>query len=66
MTPIGQPCVRGPFPLRYFVFVQSVCVFVELTLAVASRKPTLDPPAPQAEGDALVGAVQVETVLPIK
>jgi hypothetical protein len=35
MTPIGQTCACEPMTWLYFVLVQSVFVFVELTLAMA-------------------------------
>jgi hypothetical protein len=34
MTPIGQPCVRGPITWLYFVLIQSVFVFVGQTLVL--------------------------------
>ena len=37
MTPIGQPCMCEPMTWLYFVFVQSVFVFVELTLAMGQE-----------------------------
>ena len=37
MTPIGQPCTCEPMTWLYFVFVQSVFVFVELTLAMGQE-----------------------------
>ena len=36
-TPIGQPCMCEPMPWLYFVFVQSLFVFVWFTLAAGSR-----------------------------
>jgi hypothetical protein len=37
MTPIGQPCTCAPMTWLYFVFVQSVFVFVRVSLSVAYR-----------------------------
>jgi hypothetical protein len=36
MPPIGQPCICQPMTWLYFVFGQSVFVFVGQTLAVGS------------------------------
>jgi hypothetical protein len=38
MTPIGQPCACEPMTWLYFVFVQSVFVFVGQTLAAAANE----------------------------
>jgi hypothetical protein len=37
MTPIAQPCTCEPMMWLYFVFVQSVFVFVGQTLATAEN-----------------------------
>ena len=43
MTPIGQPCTCEPMTWLYFVFVQSVFVFVGgQTLALGDRKRSVD------------------------
>jgi hypothetical protein len=41
MTPIGQPCACEPLTWLYFLFVQSLFVFVELTRTAGAEGPGL-------------------------
>jgi hypothetical protein len=73
MTPIGQPCMCEPMTWLYFVFVQSVFVFV----GRPSRRLRSPPPPPTAShrrrwsaypgGKVLINrSTYLETVLPFK
>jgi hypothetical protein len=58
-TPIGQPCTCEPMTWLYFVFVQSVFVFVGRTLAgadLAAKIAALDAAEARA-AEAAVGRV---------
>jgi hypothetical protein len=58
-TPIGQPCTCEPMTWLYFVFVQSVVVFVGRTLAgadLAAKIAALDAAEARA-AEAAVGRV---------
>jgi hypothetical protein len=57
MTPIGQPCACEPVTWLYFVFVQSVFVFVGQTLTMERSASKPDLPSAAATAVAAAGIV---------